>query len=101
MGATGGEVFGGNKSAVVGFLGFSKVRRTLPCLQWRSSSALLMAIKSGRAEGADNFGRAAAGVHVSLCDHRLRDLHHRCVSPVLISLACGCAAAAVKARTDR
>jgi hypothetical protein len=25
MGATGGEVFGGNKSAVVGFLGFSKV----------------------------------------------------------------------------
>ena len=25
MGATGGEVFGGNKSAVVNFLGFSKV----------------------------------------------------------------------------
>ena len=33
MGATGGEVFGGNKSAVVGFLGFSKVRpNSLPCV---------------------------------------------------------------------
>jgi len=29
MGATGGEVFGGNKSAVVGFLGFSKKEPTI------------------------------------------------------------------------
>lgn len=29
MGATGGEVFGGNKSAIVGFLGFSKAEPTI------------------------------------------------------------------------